>query len=175
MAYSLRGRNVMAVKSVQGALSLIAIHTCCENTHIDTHMQDSKSVMHKLCNIDHWTKGGKKREFNAPCTLYEPFGFRGFFLICPAGDFSLMCYIAMSLNWGKWYLQTIHGLWFNLFGVWGSPQMAEPESSTCFLLLPLENQFLFTVLWLSIWSDITWNVPMQEPFPHTYLDRCSIC
>lgn len=36
------------------------IHTCYENTHIDTHMQDSKSVMHKLCNIDHWTKGGKK-------------------------------------------------------------------------------------------------------------------
>lgn len=30
----------------------------------------------------------------------------------------------------QWYLQTIHGVWFNLFGEWGLPQMTVPESST---------------------------------------------
>jgi len=78
MAYSFRARNVMAMKSVQGALSLDTYTLTNENTHTDAHvhMQDTKSVMHKLCNIDHGcTKGGKK-EFNAPCTLYEPLCFR---------------------------------------------------------------------------------------------------
>lgn len=48
--------------------------------------------------------------------------FQSFFLIRPTGDFSLTCYIVVSLSRGKWYLQTIHGLRFNLFGERGLPQ-----------------------------------------------------
>lgn len=60
MAYSFRGRNVMTMKSVQGALSPPDTHTLTyENTH--RHIQYTKNVTHKLSNIDHgWTKGKKE-------------------------------------------------------------------------------------------------------------------
>lgn len=74
----------------------------------------------------------------------------GFFFIRPIGGFSLMCYIATTLSWGKWYLQTIHGFWFNLFGVWGLPQMTVPESRPFCTFFALENQF--------IWPFFDWKL-----------------
>lgn len=55
---------------------------------------------------------------------------------------------SLSFSWGKWYLQTSHGFWFNLSWVWGLPQTTKPECLTLFWLFVLENQFIWLFFWL---------------------------
>lgn len=86
-----------------------------------------------------------------------------------------MCYIAMTLSWGKWYLQTIHGFWFNLFRVWGLQQMTMPEISHFLYFLPWKIIFLYC-FWLKAKSDIIWNALTENLYIFTYfLYKCSIC